>query len=342
MIKFVDSTGLSRFLYNCKNIFQALKYKVTSWTPTPSDTNYPSEKLVKDSLDLKQATLVSGSNIKTINTESILGSGNINVYYPGTYIGTGTGWGAGTTSGYLRSAYFQGPTPSKVGDLVYSTSTGCLHRITALHYDSGQSCYYADSVYYVTTFERTSRLVTSISSASTDAQYPSAKCVYDALQGTKPMSFVTLNQGSGDYLYFTGSGTALLSISDGENDSSVLFVYYGVGGDYTNVYIYAADSNYKDYDVDFIIDNDISKSYILLSGSSGVVTFGFMKLSGDIGYDVNGQPDMIDVETIPIIELERTSNKVTSLSASSTDTEYPSAKCVYDLVGNIETLLAAI
>ena len=39
---------------------------------------------------------------------------------------------------------------------------------------------------------------------------------------------------------------------------------------------------------------------------------------------------------------ENTSNKVTSLSSSSTDTQYPSAKCVYDLVGDIETLLAAI
>ena len=36
------------------------------------------------------------------------------------------------------------------------------------------------------------------------------------------------------------------------------------------------------------------------------------------------------------------SNLVTSLSASSTDTQYPSAKCVYNLVGNIETLLASI
>ncbi len=39
---------------------------------------------------------------------------------------------------------------------------------------------------------------------------------------------------------------------------------------------------------------------------------------------------------------ETTSNKVTSLSSSSTDTEYPSAKCVYDIVGNIESLLGGI
>lgn len=43
-----------------------------------------------------------------------------------------------------------------------------------------------------------------------------------------------------------------------------------------------------------------------------------------------------------IANSEVTTNKVTSLSAASTDTQYPSAKCVYDIIGNIETLLAAI
>lgn len=39
---------------------------------------------------------------------------------------------------------------------------------------------------------------------------------------------------------------------------------------------------------------------------------------------------------------EDKANKVTSLSNQSTDTQYPSAKCVYDAIGNIETLLASI
>lgn len=39
---------------------------------------------------------------------------------------------------------------------------------------------------------------------------------------------------------------------------------------------------------------------------------------------------------------EDTANKVTSLSSSSTDTQYPSAKCVYDIVGDIETLINAL
>lgn len=53
--------------------------------------------------------------------------------------------------------------------------------------------------------------------------------------------------------------------------------------------------------------------------------------------------DLDDKPTIPDISgKENTSNKVTSLSSSSTDTQYPSAKCVYDMIGDIETILASI
>lgn len=40
-----------------------------------------------------------------------------------------------------------------------------------------------------------------------------------------------------------------------------------------------------------------------------------------------------------INSVETTSNKTLSLSAQSTDTEYPSAKCVYDIIGDVDTLL---
>lgn len=39
---------------------------------------------------------------------------------------------------------------------------------------------------------------------------------------------------------------------------------------------------------------------------------------------------------------EDKTNKVTGLSSSSTDSEYPSAKCVYDLVGDIESILTEL
>lgn len=39
---------------------------------------------------------------------------------------------------------------------------------------------------------------------------------------------------------------------------------------------------------------------------------------------------------------EATSNKVTSLTSSSTDSQYPSAKCMYDLLGDVESLINAL
>lgn len=51
--------------------------KVNSWSSTPTDTHYPSEKLVKDSLDNKQEKLISGTNLKTLNGVNLLGKGDI-------------------------------------------------------------------------------------------------------------------------------------------------------------------------------------------------------------------------------------------------------------------------
>ena len=40
-----------------------------------------------------------------------------------------------------------------------------------------------------------------------------------------------------------------------------------------------------------------------------------------------------------LTNMQTTTNLVTSLSASSTDSQYPSAKCIYDMIGNIESIL---
>lgn len=61
------------------DMFERTIFKTSSWSATPNNVYYPSEKLVKDSLDEKQDTLVSGTNIKTINNQSLLGSGNITI-----------------------------------------------------------------------------------------------------------------------------------------------------------------------------------------------------------------------------------------------------------------------
>lgn len=57
--------------------------------------------------------------------------------------------------------------------------------------------------------------------------------------------------------------------------------------------------------------------------------------------------DLSNKPTIPDVSgKEDTTNKVTSITASSTNTQYPSAKCVYDeidgiadMIGDIDTVL---
>ena len=61
---------------------------VTAWESALSDEKVPSEKLVKNTIDTKQAVLVSGTNIKTINNNSILGSGNLDIQGGGVDIVT--------------------------------------------------------------------------------------------------------------------------------------------------------------------------------------------------------------------------------------------------------------
>ena len=73
---------------------------------------------------------------------------------------------------------------------------------------------------------------------------------------------------------------------------------------------------------------------VLYKGTSGTETSGAEYIWGKINNQGSATWIQLGEEN-----LETTDNKVTSLSNASTDTQYPSAKCVYDLIGNVETLL---
>lgn len=60
------------------------------------------------------------------------------------------------------------------------------------------------------------------------------------------------------------------------------------------------------------------------------------------GITLNGSSLTPSSKVVALTNIERSTNKVTSLSSSSTDTQYPSAKCVYDLIGDIATALDTI
>lgn len=82
IIMSVDPTKVSALVQALKDVFenkQVNKKNDISGDYSGDSVSYPTVKAVKDELALKQDALNSGTNIKTINGESILGSGNITV-----------------------------------------------------------------------------------------------------------------------------------------------------------------------------------------------------------------------------------------------------------------------
>ena len=143
----------------------------------------------------KQETLVSGTNIKTINNTSILGNGNIDTseLFIATY---GT-----TTYADVVSAITNGKKPCciyTINDITYLTTgwvyTGNVVNFELVDNQSELLLQVSSSGWTIISrgLEATSNKVTSISSSSTDAQYPSAKLLYDQLA----LKQATLNSGT--------------------------------------------------------------------------------------------------------------------------------------------------
>ena len=130
----------------------------------PNNSEYDlKDATARDGLATKQDTLVSGTNIKTINNESLLGSGNITIQGGGSSLPDPTG-----------------------------------HEGDILAVNSQESPYWMD-----TSAASSVDIVTSISSSSTDTTIPSAKAVWDALptvpvaSTTTPSMDGTASYGSG-------------------------------------------------------------------------------------------------------------------------------------------------
>lgn len=146
---------------------------------TPPTNNEVIDK-VNEIIDDKQDTLVSCTNIKTVNGNSLLGSGNIafptvnnaalTIQKNSTNVATFTANASSNVTANIS-------VPTKVSDLTN---------------DSGFITSSALSGY-----QTTANLVTSVSSSSTDSQYPSAKCVYDIV-GDIETALHRINSGGSD------------------------------------------------------------------------------------------------------------------------------------------------
>lgn len=176
-------------------------------------SDYYTKDEVDDELDGKQATLVSGTNIKTVNNESLLGEGNITIEGGGGSVTVDNALSttsenpvANSAITNVLSAYYYA---IKTSNSVYNnpfgmkSSNGCVgfslgfSKITNPN-DSSTGWLWVskinnkniinvnNSTPNSSTFNlslvETSAITSSVTSASTDSQVPSAKAVYDALQ----------------------------------------------------------------------------------------------------------------------------------------------------------------
>ena len=81
----------------------------------------------------------------------------------------------------------------------------------------------------------------------------------------------------------------------------------------------------------------IPTQYVLPIASDN--SLGGVRIGAGINIDATGT---ISVNTADYFQFEKIANKVTAISADSTDTQYPSAKCVYDIIGNLEQVLTQL
>lgn len=179
-------------------------------------SNYYSKGETDTLLGEKQPTLVSGTNIKTINNESILGEGNIDIQ-GGSSVNVVQDIGTSTSDVMSQAAVrnaFNKYTVSANDDGGITKWWICrrpngsngINNFSIngkLPLSMQQSDTDVPSIFNFHLVE-TSAVTTSVSSTSTDSQVPSAKAVYDQLGGLK---LVKLTQAEYDALQTKDTNT---------------------------------------------------------------------------------------------------------------------------------------
>ena len=174
--------------------------------------------------------------------------------------------------------------------------------------------------------EDTSNKVTSLSSSSTDTEYPSAKAVYDALAGVTPTVIYT-----GHCSYSMGSVAQSVALDDSKTYADVIA---DIEAD-KNVILHIEDVDMDAYDFVYTGKQDLFNEPPLANEISYSFTYNTTANNGYIKAIIS---DSIQLGTW--IYPEVTDNKVTFLSSSNTNTQYPSAKVVYDnLVDKLKYIL---
>lgn len=180
-------------------------------------SNYYTKQQTDTLLGGKQPTLVSGTNIKTINNESILGEGNLDIQGGGGSITVDTSLNNESTNAIANNAVtnntLSGGVESDIalGVIRFWKNNGQVALYRRFGFINGKPV-----MVNGTTGEphfqlvETSAVTTSVSSTSTDSQVPSAKALYDQLGGLK---LVKLTQSQYDALQTKDANTLFIIVN---------------------------------------------------------------------------------------------------------------------------------
>ncbi len=172
-------------------------------------TKTETDNAITAATSTKQDNLVSGTNIKTINNQSILGEGNIDIQGGGGSITIDPSLDSGSTNpvansaitnAYNETARFYGYASDgylvsighrddgnaigidamkikTLGNSTIQTAAGCWLYTSTINGKKAVSSYSYNTKDF--SIVETSAITTTITSSSTDTQVPSAKAVYD-------------------------------------------------------------------------------------------------------------------------------------------------------------------
>lgn len=306
-----------------------------------------------------QEQLVSGTNIKTINSQSLLGSGDLSITVTGTKnIWYGTCSTAAqtqekaitTTSGdfvlgtgnMLRVAFTNA---AGVGAITLNVdSTGA----TNAYYDEGKGTqlnseawaagevidFVYDGSHFIIVDGKAAGLthwgktmlddsVTSTSTAKA-ATANAVKTAYDLADTANTLAGTALQNTGGEV-----TGNVTLKAGAGQNSPSLIFQRGTLTDNYNDWQIYD-----KSGFLYFAQRGQNSSSFadqVYFNTTGGVVATSF---TGS-GTNLTGVVTSVNGSSGAVTGIQTTGNLVTSVSSASTDTEYPSAKCLYNYTKTI-------
>ena len=322
MSKIIDNTNLGYLISKIKAAFwpksDVIQIGLDN-TPTANSDNLVKSGGVKSALDTKQDTLVSGTNIKTINNESLLGSGNISI----------TG-GSGGEANVIEAITFNG-TPATITNKTAAIAATIPAAVT-------------ESTVSAWGFTKNTGTLTTETDPTVPAWAKAAnKPTYTASEvGAQEVLVSGTNIKTINNQSLLGSGDLIVPIKIYEfqtTDFSAAYygyitiswdTYQSIISDFNNGISVAIRTKYLSNDeiaaeYEWHLEQQIDESFVFFRFAPDEYCRIFIYSPSTPGVDPG-----ISAGPLSFSNMERVSNRVTSVSAASNNSTYPTAKATYD------------